>query len=185
MIKIPIVWWGDWRWSSRSNWTWKSKFTPFWAYEFVRAISQYQIKWGFPNLDQKCILELLRSLLILGWLILIFSFISNFKPVIFYQILRLLNICSFCIYLVRPSPLSVPHPTWLRTYTDSYACGQSPAMDRETVYLYILVRPLEFSQPRLGNWHWILQAAIGFRHIIYASLVEILYANIDQSPKQQ
>ena len=92
---------------------------------------------------------------------------------------------SFCIYLVRPSPLSVPHPTWLRTYTDSYACGQGPAMDRETVYLYILVRPLEFSQPRLGNWHWILQAAIGFRHIIYASLVEILYANIDQSPKQQ
>ena len=53
------------------------------------------------------------------------------------------------------------------------------------VYLYILVRPLEFSQPRLGNWHWILQAAIGFRHVIYASLVEILYANTDQSPKQQ
>ena len=56
---------------------------------------------------------------------------------------------------MRPSPLSVPHPTWLRTYTDSYACGQGPTMDRETVYLYILVRPLEFSQPRLGNWHWI------------------------------
>ena len=73
---------------------------------------------------------------------------------------------SFCIYLVRPSPLSVPHPTWLRIYTDSYALGQGPAMYRETVYLYILVRPLEFSQPRLGNWHWILQAAIGFRHII-------------------
>ena len=58
-------------------------------------------------------------------------------------------------------------------------------MDRETVYLYILVRPLEFSQLRLGNWHWILQAAIGFRHVIYASRVEISYANIDQSPKQQ
>ena len=56
---------------------------------------------------------------------------------------------------MRPSPLSALHPTWLRTYTDSYACGQGPAMDRETVYLYILVRPLEFSQPRLGNWHWI------------------------------
>ena len=27
-------------------------------------------------------------------------------------------------------------------------------MGRETIYLYILVRPLEFSQPRLGNWHW-------------------------------
>ena len=58
-------------------------------------------------------------------------------------------------------------------------------MDRETVYHYILVRPSEFSQPRLGNWHWILQAVIGFRHIIYASHAEMLYANINQSPKQQ
>ena len=39
----------------------------------------------------------------------------------------------FCIYLVRPWPLSVPHPTWLRTYTDSYARGQGPAIDREAV----------------------------------------------------
>ena len=81
--------------------------------------------------------------------------------------------------------MSVPHPTWLRTYTDSYGCRQGPTMDRETVYLYIMVRPLEFSQPRLNNWHWILQAATGFRHIICASHVEILYANINQSPKQQ
>ena len=42
------------------------KFTPFLACEFVRAVSQYQMKWGFPNLDQKCILALLGSLLILG-----------------------------------------------------------------------------------------------------------------------
>ena len=51
---------------------------------------------------------------------------------------------SFCIYLVRPSPVSVPHPTWHHTYTDSDECGQGPAIDREAVYLYILVRPLEF-----------------------------------------
>ena len=38
-----------------------------------------------------------------------------------------------CIYLLRPSPLSVPHSTWLRTYTDSDACRQSLTMDRETV----------------------------------------------------
>ena len=56
-------------------------------------------------------------------------------------------------------------------------------MDRETVYFYILVRPLEFSQPQLGNWDWILQAAIGFRLITYTSHVEILYANINQSLK--
>ena len=29
--------------------------------------------------------------------------------------------------------MSVPHATWLRTYTDSYALGQGPAMDREAV----------------------------------------------------
>ena len=81
--------------------------------------------------------------------------------------------------------MSVTHPTWLCTYTDSYEYGQGPAMDHETVYLYILVRPLEFSEPRPGNWSWILQAAIGFRHIIYALHVEILYGNINQSPKQQ
>ena len=89
------------------------------------------------------------------------------------------SVASFCIYLVRPSPLSIPLPTWLRKFTDSDACGQGLAMHRETVYHCILVRPLEFSQPRLGNWHWILQAAIGFLHIIYASHVEILYANIN------
>ena len=56
------------------------------------------------------------------------------------------SFASFCIYLMRPSPPSVPHPTWLRTYTDYYVCGQGPTMDRETVYLYILIRPLKFSQ---------------------------------------
>ena len=40
---------------------------------------------------------------------------------------------SFYIYLVRPWPVNVPYPTWLRTYTDSYARGQGPAIDRETV----------------------------------------------------
>ena len=42
-------------------------------------------------------------------------------------------------------------------------------MDRETVYLYI----------------WSLQAAIGFHQIIYALHFELLYANINQSSKQQ
>ena len=79
--------------------------------------------------------------------------------------------------------MSVPHPTWHRRYTDSHEYGHGPSMDRETVDLYILVRPLEFNQPRLGNWHWILQAAIGFRHIVYASHVKILYANINHRNK--
>ena len=36
-------------------------------FELVRAKSHHQLKSVFPNLGQKCILALLRSLLILGW----------------------------------------------------------------------------------------------------------------------
>ena len=118
------------------------------------------------------------------WLTLILSFMFNFQPVIFYQTLHLLFICTV-LYVFRLSSACVPHPTWLRTYTDSYALGQGPAIDRETVYSYISVRSLEVSQPRLGDWHWILQAAFGLRPIIYASHAELLYANIRQSPKRQ
>ena len=32
VVKIPIVLWSDRPWTSRSNLTWKSKFTPFWAF---------------------------------------------------------------------------------------------------------------------------------------------------------
>ena len=44
----------------------KSKNLPH--FELVRAKSHHQLKSLFPNLGQKCILALLRSLLILGWI---------------------------------------------------------------------------------------------------------------------
>ena len=31
LVKVPIVFGADWPWPSRSNLTWKAKFTPFWA----------------------------------------------------------------------------------------------------------------------------------------------------------
>ena len=31
LVKVPVVLWTDRPWPSRSNLTWKSKFTPFWA----------------------------------------------------------------------------------------------------------------------------------------------------------
>ena len=31
LVKVPIVLGGNWLWPSRSNLTWKAKFTPFWA----------------------------------------------------------------------------------------------------------------------------------------------------------
>ena len=37
-------------------------------FELVRAISHHQLKSVFPNFGQKCILTLLRSLLIWGWI---------------------------------------------------------------------------------------------------------------------
>ena len=37
-------------------------------FELVRSISHHQLKSVFPNFGQKCILALLRSLLILGWI---------------------------------------------------------------------------------------------------------------------
>ena len=40
-------------------------------------------------------------------------------------------------------------------------------------YDLLPVRQMKFSQPRHGDWHWILQGATGFRHIIYT-----LHANI-------
>ena len=80
----------------------------------------------------KCILALLRSLLILG-LSFIFTFIFNFKPVISTKFWVSYSFASVCIYLMRPSPVNAPHSTWHRTYTDSHARGQGRAMDRGTV----------------------------------------------------
>ena len=61
------------------------------------------------------------------------------------------SFASFCMYLVKPSPVSVPHPTWLRRYTDSYArhgpwnslplylsetIGVQPALDFTSCYRF-------------------------------------------------
>ena len=73
-------------------------------------------------------------------------------------------------------PHGFAHIVWLL-----HARPQGHAMDFETV----LVRQSEFSQPRLGDWDSILQAAIGFRHIVHTSHAKIIYTNIRQSSKQQ
>ena len=48
--------------------------------------------------------------------------------------------------------MSVLCPTWLCTYADSYARGQSPTMDCKTVWFHILVRPLKFSNLDPNQW---------------------------------
>ena len=86
---------------------------------------------------------------------------------------------SFYIYLVRPSPVSVPHPTWHCAYSNSPECGQGPPWTMKQSTFISWWDHWSFSQPQLGNRHWILQAAISFRYIIYALHVEILYANFN------
>ena len=56
---------GDWPWPSRSNLT-SQNFPHFEFVKFVCVISHHLLKLGFPNMDQICILALLRSLLIWG-----------------------------------------------------------------------------------------------------------------------
>ena len=95
-----LLCWVDWHWPSRSNLTWKSKFTPFWA---CCAITLHSFKLGPTNLDRRCKIYWLRFLLFWGRL-------SLTSPVYFHR---------FCVseIFVRPKKTeSVPHPKWLRTY---------------------------------------------------------------------
>ena len=64
LVKNPIVFGGDWPWPSRSNLTWfESRILPH--FELVRPITCHSFKLESPNLDQKCILPRLKSLLFL------------------------------------------------------------------------------------------------------------------------
>ena len=65
LVKIPIIF-GMIDLELQGQIELKSKNLPH--FELVRAKSHHQLKSVFPNLGQKCILALLRSLLILGWI---------------------------------------------------------------------------------------------------------------------
>ena len=78
------------------------------------------------------------------------------------------SFASVCIHIVRPSPVNAPHPTGHCTYTDSY-------MHVDRVAPWTVKQPSFISwwdhwssmSRRLGGWHWILRAPIGFRQIIH------------------
>ena len=94
LVKIPIIWWDGRPWSSRTNLTWKSNFTSFWA-------CLHPFKLESPNLDQKCILVQLRSLLIN----LRFNFIFNRKALTYLR--------CFVSYLARPCRRSQWDSSWI------------------------------------------------------------------------
>ena len=94
----------------------------------------------------------------------------------------------FCIFeiFVRHVWLTAPHPTWLRTHCLTTTCP--PTGSRNRLKLSSCISWWDhrsFSQPRLGDWHSILQILVGFWHTVHTSHAEILYANIRQSSKQQ
>ena len=62
-LRSLLFWGGDWPWPSRSNWTPKSKFTPFWA---CACHNSPPIEVIISKFGTKCILALFRSLPILG-----------------------------------------------------------------------------------------------------------------------
>ena len=89
-------------------------------FEPVRMISHHQFKSVFPNFDQKCILALLRSILILSLIDLDIQFHFSFQTCYFTIFCVSYSLASVSIYLVRLSSVSDPHATWLCTYSDSY-----------------------------------------------------------------
>ena len=95
---------------------------------------------------------------------------------------------------------TIPHPKWLRTYTDSYIFAdrivlwtmkQFNCIISETIAGFRFKAPPYHSMcrgsapHRLDDWRWILHAAIGFRQIIHIPHAGILYTNNRQSPKHQ
>ena len=57
------------------------------------------------------------------------------------------SFASVCIYLLRPSPVTVPHPTWLRACTDSsmHVDKIAPWTLKQSSCIY-LVRPWQLGQ---------------------------------------
>ena len=95
LVKVPIVFGDDRPWPSRSNITWKSNFASFWA---CPPLNSSAVQARITKFGPKCILALLRSLLILD--LIGFDLHLNFQSWnrFFYQI----YLCSFVLYLVRP-----------------------------------------------------------------------------------
>ena len=90
-------------------------------FELFRVISHHKLKSVFPNFGQKCILALLRSLLIWAGLTLMFCFIFNLKPVYFTKICVSLFICvDLYIFSETIASECCTFHTAPHIYTDSF-----------------------------------------------------------------
>ena len=93
-LRSLLFWGGDWPWPSRSNWTSKSKFTPFWACPRDNSSpgQARATKFGPEVLN-----TLVKIPVVLGgdlaWLVKLNLFS---KSCLFASLLRLWNICETC-----------------------------------------------------------------------------------------
>ena len=94
---------------------------------------------------------------------------------------------AFLIHLRRFIYISREHCHIPYGYTHMlihvHAAGSGHGPWNGLVYFY-LGETIEVQPLRLCDWHWILQAAIDFRHIEHTSHAEFLYAIFRQLPKQ-
>ena len=184
LVKIPIILWDDWPWTSRSNRTQKSKFTPFWACPCEKSPP---IEVSISKFGPKMHLSTVKVPIDLGldWPWCSVSFLIS-NMFILPKFASHYSFASVCIYSVRPSLMSAAHSTWHRTYTDSFMHADSvaPWTVKPSSFISWLDRRSSMSR-RLGDWHWILQAPIGSCQMIHTSHAVILYASIRQSQKQQ
>ena len=151
-------------------------------HELVCAITRHKFELKSPNLDKKMQNILLKVPIVLGtdWA---WPSMSNFT--LLKKYVYLYRFCIFEIF-VRHVWLTAPHPTWLRTHCLTTTCP--PTGSRNRLKLSSCISWWDhrsFSQPRLGDWHSILQILVGFWHTVHTSHAESLYANIRQSSKQQ
>ena len=93
----------------------KIKIYPILSLWVCLRLKSPTIEVRIPYLNQKCILALLRSILILELNDLDLQY---FAP--------LIHFASVCIYLVRPLPVNAPHFTWHRISGFLYAQGGLP-----------------------------------------------------------
>ena len=101
LVKVIIVLEGNWSWPSRSNWTSKSEFTPFWACpDHNSSPIQVRITKCGPEVEN----SLVKVPIILGgnWP-MTFKVKFDLNSRIFYQT----YLRCFCKHLVRPSPVYI------------------------------------------------------------------------------
>ena len=177
-LRFLLFFGDDCLWTSRSNWTLMSKFTPFWACPcdmsppIEVSISKFLPKMHLSTVNVPIDLGLdwpwTSVLFLISNLFILSKFSSHY------------SFASVFIYLVRPLPVSAAHSTWHRTYTDSFMHADSVAQStvKQSSFVFWWNHRSSMGR-RLGDSHWILQALIGscqskkIEQIFLATLVKI------------